>query len=74
MSFKDTYINQALQDLSQETIIQAFVISLILFQQFKVFKQASTNKLKGSNGVLQNWGLTGTFIGIFISILYFELE
>ena len=72
MTFKDTYINQALQDLSQETIIQVFIISLILLQQLKVFKQARTNKLKGSNGVLQNWGLTGTFIGIFISILYFD--
>ncbi len=72
MTFKETYISQILQSLNKETFFQFIIISLILLQQFKVFKQASTNKLKGSNGVLQNWGLTGTFIGIFISILYFD--
>ena len=62
------YINNA----GIETIIQLIVISAILVLQYTVFIKARRNNSKGSNGILQVYGLFGTFIGIFIALLYFN--
>ncbi len=55
-----------------ESIMQIAVISIILILQYTVFIKARRNKSKGSNGILQIYGLFGTFIGIFIALLYFD--
>ena len=62
------YINNA----GIETVMQIVVISIILMLQYTVFIKARRNKSKGSNGILQVYGLFGTFIGIFIALLYFN--